>query len=406
MATAQTGEAPLRFDFGGTTPTAGTVAVNVEQTFDVGTGYGFEPGSMATFVPRRGGGYVTGKTPFMFSVQLPAGDYRVTVRLGGRDGASQTTVKAESRRLMLENVSTEQDIIVTHSFIVNVRTPRLPPPPPNATGGSEIRLHEREIGSLNWDEKLTLAFSGRAPKLVNIEIERVVVPRLFLLGDSTVTDQPAEPYASWGQMLPRFFAPSIAVANYAEGGETLKSFFTDLRLDKVLSEIRPGDWAFIQFGHNDEKSQWPQTYAPAETTYRQYLRTYIAEVRRLGGHPVLVTSMQRLSFDASGHIANTHGGYPDAVRAVATQEKVPLIDLTTLSTTLFEAMGKDRAAHAFAMEGRDGTHHSDYCAYELARCVVKAMRDLSLPLERHLRDVPPFDPSHPDKAEDLTFLAE
>ena len=106
-------------------------------------------------------------------------------------------------------------------------------------------------------------------------------------------------------MLPRFFGADIAIANHAESGETLKSFVTELRLDKLLSTLKAGDWVMIQFGHNDQKIQWPQTYAEAATTYRSWLRTYIAEVRRRGATPILVTSPERRNFDAAGHIVPT-----------------------------------------------------------------------------------------------------
>jgi len=108
---------------------------------------------------------------------------------------------------------------------------------------------------------------------------------VFLAGDSTVTDQPGDPGNSWGQMLPRFFGPGVAIANRAESGETLKSFITGLRLDKVLSQIERGDYLFIQFGHNDQKQQWPQTYVNAFTTYKTYLKAYIAEARLRGARP-------------------------------------------------------------------------------------------------------------------------
>jgi hypothetical protein len=131
-----------------------------------------------------------------------------------------------------------------------------------------VVLNERERGSLTWDEKLTLEFNGPRPCLETLELERIEsVPTVFLAGDSTVTDQPREPSASWGQMLPRWFRPDVAIANHAESGETLKSFISGLRLAKVLSQIRRGDYLFIQFGHNDEKESWPQTYAEARTTY-------------------------------------------------------------------------------------------------------------------------------------------
>ena len=205
-------------------------------------------------------------------------------------------------------------------------------------------------------------------------------------------------------MLPRFFGPDISVANYAEGGETLKSSLTSLRLDKMLSEVRPGDWVFIQFGHNDEKAQWPQTYAPAETTYRAYLRATIAEARRLGANPVLVTPVQRRTFDAEGRITNSHGAYPDAVRAVAAEDGVPLVDLNAMTATLYEALGVERAPLAFASDGRDPTHNNNYGAYEIARCVAQAIQDLPLPLAQHLLPgLGHFDPAHPDRPEDISL---
>ena len=401
---AQAADATWRFDFGVGRPAAGHHAVMPDTIFTKDVGFGLEPGSLVRAATRRGlfsrTGYLTSDHPFFFSVAVPEGDYRVTVKLGDARGPSETTVSAETRRLMLERVVTRRGEITTRTFVVNVRNARLAPPPPNAPGGTEVRIMDRERDSYTWDDKLTLEFSGTAPKVASIQVEPIQVPRLFLLGDSTVADQRAEPFASWGQMLPRFFGPQIAIANYAESGETLKSFLAELRLDKALSEIRPGDWVFIQFGHNDEKSQWPQTYVAAETTYRSYLRTYIAEVWRLGATPVLVTSPQRRVFDAQGHIRNTHGAYPEAVRAVGAEEGVSVIDLGAMSTVLYEALGVERAALAFGDEGREITHHNDYGAYELARCVVRAIQESSLPLSMYLLPgTARFDPSHPDRPE-------
>src|SRR5262245_9406354 len=157
-------------------------------------------------------------------------------------------------------------------------------------------------------------------------------------------------------MLQRFFAPDIVVANHAESGETLKSFVTELRLDKLLAGLRAGDWVMIQFGHNDQKTQWPQTYADAATTYRAWLRTYLAEIRHRGGTPLLVTSPERRNFDDAGRIVPSLGDYPDAMRAVAREERVALLDLNALSVRLYQALGPERAARAFADEGRDKTH--------------------------------------------------
>jgi hypothetical protein len=128
---------------------------------------------------------------------------------------------------MIEQLHSAPGQFVTRDIVVNVRNSSLPPIPANAPGGNAVRLNDREQGALHWDDKLTLEFNGEHPCVRAIELERVDVPTIYIAGDSTtVTDQPNEPYASWGQMLPRFFKPDIAVANHAEPGETLKWFVT------------------------------------------------------------------------------------------------------------------------------------------------------------------------------------
>ncbi|MBW8860596.1 MAG: rhamnogalacturonan acetylesterase, partial [Caulobacter sp.] len=321
--------------------------------------------------------------------------YRVTLELGGK-AASDTTVKAESRRLMAEHVVTKAGKTATVEFVVNVRTAALKAPPTNAPGGVRVLLNPREEGAYDWDDKLTLEFCGPAPAVRRLRVEPVTVPVVYLAGDSTVTDQRFEPGASWGQMLPRFFKPDVSVANHAESGETLKSFLFEHRLDKLLSRIKPGDWLLIQFGHNDQKVQWPQTYVEAATTYRDYLKVYVGEARRRGATPVLVTSPHRRRFDAARRIINTHGDYPAAVRAVARETGVPLIDLLDMSAAFYEALGPDQAWKAFADGGKDATHHNNYGAYQLACCVVEGVRSAVPDLARRLADdLPPFDPARP-----------
>ena len=361
------------------------------------------------FTPERGHGFdlgtAPGGQPWFFSTAVPEGTYRVNVTLGDAQVASDNTIKAESRQLMLEHVVTKPGESVTRSFLVNVRNRQIPPPDKNAPGGSAVVLNERETGLLRWDDKLTIEFNGAAPHVTALTIEPVNVPVVYLAGDSTVTDQANEPGASWGQMLPRFLS-GVAVANHAESGETLKSFLTGLRLAKVLSQIKAGDWLFIQFGHNDEKRQWPQTYVEAHTTYQAYLKAYIAEARLRGAIPVLVTSMQRRNFDEHGRIRNTHGDYPQAVREVATEEKVALIDLERMSVAFYEALGPEKAPLAFSAGGKDATHHDNYGAYELAKCVVQGIRNAGLPLAQFITDdFKGFDPAHPDAPESFALPA-
>ena len=352
--------------------------------------YGFEPGA-----------------PNMFSVAVPEGLYRVTIMFGDARSAGSTLVEAESRRLMLPAVRTAPGELLPRSFLVDVRTPALVPPPPNAPGGTAVRLNPREQGSYDWDEKLTIGWRGRAPRVASITVAPVRAPRLFLFGDSTVTDQRFAPYRSWGQMLPAFVSADVAVANHAEAGETLKSFLAELRLDKALSSMRPGDFVLIQFGHNDQKLQWPQTYAAAATTYRAWLRAYIAEVRLHGGTPVLVTPPERRNFTPDGTIRPTLADYADAMRAVAAEEKIQLIDLNAASIRIYQALGPERAALAFAEGGRDTTHHDDYGAWLMAQAVAQGMRAGGGGLAALVAsDLPAFDASHPPTPDEFAKMEQ
>jgi len=371
--TAQTLKTHYRIDF----------ATSEATAYSEQTGCGFEAGSPVS----RGSGFVTGAGPFYFSAAVPEGNYRVTVKLGDREGESTTTIKAELRRLMVEKVQTVKGKIETVHFVVNVRTPAIP-------GGGEVRLkpRERTLEAAAWDNKLTLEFSNSAPKVTFIEIEKVEVPTLYIAGDSTSTDQPREPFNSWGQMLPRFFQSRIAIANHGESGESLKGFIAEGRLAKLESLMKPGDWLFIQMGHNDQKERGEGV--GAFTTYTASLKEMIAAARRHGVVPVLITSMNRLTFDPSGRITNSLGDYPEAVRRTAKEEKVALIDLNAMSKPFYEALGPVKAHVAFA--GKDTTHHSDYGSYEFARCVVQGIKDAGLPLAKYLVEVPAYDPAHPD----------
>ena len=369
-----------RFDFGSDGNAAGTVRVRPDDLYSDARGYGFEPGS----VPTAGRGFVTALRPFAFSVAVPEGNYRVTLTLGDRHGDSVTTVKAESRRLMLESLRTRRGV-ARAAITVNVRRPELP-------DGAAVALKPREEGVLHWDRKLTLELAGERPALAALTIERVEdVVTVFLAGDSTVTDQPQEPWNSWGQMLPRFFGPAVAIANHAESGETMRAFLAERRLDKIFSVARPGDWLFVQFGHNDMKPG--PNHLDAFTTYQEHLRLFVARARAAGMTPVLVTSVNRRTFGADGRVENSLLDYPEAVRQVARQDGIALVDLHAATRAFYEALGPERSARAFV----DGSHHNAYGSYEIARCVVEGIRAARLGLARLLRkDAGRFDPARPD----------
>ena len=345
--------------------------------------------------------FAPGKTPPTFSVPLDEGNYDVTITFGDESRATSNSVKAESRQLLLERVDTKPGEFVTRTFTVNVRTPQI-------AGGERVRLKDREKTALRWDDQLTLELNGSSPGVKSIRLTaRADAISVFIAGDSTVTDQANEPYAGWGQMLPRFFKPGVAVANHAESGEALRSFRSAKRLDKILSQIKAGDYLLIQFGHNDMKEKGEGV--GAFTTFKRDLEDYVAKGREKGATAVLVTPMCRRRFGDDGTIQNTHGDYPEAVRQVAKEQDVSLIDLQVMSKSLYEAMGPDESRKAFvhypanAFPGqseplKDDTHFNNYGAYELARCVVEGIRTAKLPLAAQIaEDVKPFDPAKPDR---------
>ncbi|MFT3737801.1 MAG: rhamnogalacturonan acetylesterase [Breznakibacter sp.] len=395
----------LKFDFGQGKVKKGYIGVTPETIYTPGRGYGFDYGTCpaSEAVRCKGaltGDYCTSTHPFYFSVDLPEGNYDVTVTLGQRNGSSLTTVKAESRRLMLEKVRTPKGKMVTRTFTVNVRTPRI-------NDSVSIRIKPREKAYLNWDKKLTIEFCDSLPGIAAMEIvPNQAAVTVFLAGNSTVVDQDKEPWAAWGQMITRFFEPGrVVVANYAESGESLSSFVSSKRLDKIMSVVKPGDYLFIEFGHNDQK-QKGEGIGPWES-YSNYLRNFVLEARNLGVIPVIVTSMHRRNFDAEGKVVNTLGDYPAAARKVAGELKVPLIDLNQMSQTLYEAWGPEKSVKGFVHypagtwpgqteKLEDNTHFSPYGAYQIAQCIVKGIRDLNLDLAQFIiSGLPPFDPAHP-----------
>jgi lysophospholipase L1-like esterase len=332
------------------------------------------------------------------SLPVAEGNWLITLDIGSDAHAGTTTIKAENRRLMLDRIPSARGQHVVRRFVVHVHNAALGAVPLNAPGGDHVRLTPAQAAQRNWDDRLTLEILGPGAAVRWVKVEPAQVPTLFTVGDSMVADHPTEPTGSWAQFLPAMLDDRIAVANYAESGASLKSFLADLRLDKALSLMKPGDVLMIQFGHNDQKANWPQTYAEANTTYRAYLAAYIAEARRHGATPVLVTSPERRNFDTSGHIVPSLGDYPQAMRDTAQELHVPLVDLNRASITLYEALGPERAPAMFNDEGRDKTHYDNWGAWMAARIVADQLRSALPALAPHITSAP-FDPARPEKAE-------
>ena len=335
--------------------------------------------------------------PFYFSVKVPDGNYLVKVVLGGKKN-SNTTVRAEGRRLMMDNITTKRAKDTQEvSFTVNKRTPLI-------DEKNRVKIKDREKAYFTWDDKLTLEFNGDMPAVKHIHIEKADVPTIYLCGNSTVVDQNYEPWASWGQMITRWFGPEVAISNHAESGLTARTFIASNRLDKILTTLKKGDYVFVEFGHNDEKEKKPGDGAWYH--YQYQLKIFVDQVRKKGADIVFCTPTQRRAFnDDKKTLMNTHGDFPAAMKMVAEKENVPLIDLNSLTKTFFETLGYEDSKRALVhypkeMYGRelaDNTHFNTYGAYEVAKCVVMGMKQLNLPVLQYLRaDWQDFNPAQPD----------
>lgn len=340
--------------------------------------------------------------PFTRNIEVPDGNYKVTVVLGSKKKAGNTVVRAENRRLMVDEVATKKGQFKTVEFVVNKRTPEI-------EKGKRVKVKDREKNYNTWDNAINLEFTGAAPAVKEVKIERdTTATTIFLCGNSTVVDQPYEPWASWGQMIPRWFGPEIAISNNAESGLTAGSFLGSYRLDKILTMMKKGDYVICEFGHNDQKEKMAGAGAWYNFSYN--LKVFIDKVRAKGGNIIFVTPTQRRRFDDATHskILETHGDYPDAMRAVAKREGVPVIELHDMTRTFFETLGYENSkkalvhypANTFPGQDKplaDNTHFNPYGAYEIAKMVVTGMKQLNLPIVKYLRsDWKDFNPAQPD----------
>ena len=385
----------FKFQFGAANAMPGYTLVPPSQIYSKEIGYGFEPGATLTAVANA----VTSAQPFLFSVAVPEGNYRVTVTLGDPTADAITTVKAESRRLMLERVRTAAGKFETRTFTVNVRTTKI-------SNGDEVNLDSREMNlathkaiSRDWDDKLTLQFSDSHPAVSAIAIQKVDdAVTVFITGDSTVTDQPGGAITTWGQNITRWFTSDVAVANHAESGETLKGFLKERRWEKLLDSVHQGDYVIIEFGCNDSKKSGPQniypnqdfseTYVDAGTTYKELLKQFAADVQKKGAFPIIASpSARRQDSKKPGSLQ----AYADAAIAVAKEINVPSIDLNSFGVELNDALGAD-SPKLF----NDQTHPSEYGGYLQSKCIALGIKQDNLPLAKYIvDDLGDFNPQHP-----------
>ncbi len=335
-----------------------------------------------------------GKESYTIRQAVPDGNYRVTVTLGARKFAGRTTIMAENRRMMVNDISTRKGETKTVKFTVNKHSASIP-------GKRSVRLKSSEIGSPNWDDDLSLVICGERQAVQHISIEPdTAATTLFLCGNSTVTDQDYDPWCSWGQIVTQWFSAGISICNLAVSGETASGFIASGRLEKAISMMRPGDYVLVEFGHNDQKQKAPGS--GAWYNYSTALKTFIDEAKAHGATPILITPTRRRFFDVDGKVKDTHGDYPAAMRQVAQREGVGLIELQEMTGKLYEALGIEGSKAAFVhypagtfpQQGKalaDNTHFNPYGATEVAKCVMSGLISLRPKLTFHLREGFPAD---------------
>lgn len=198
--------------------------------------------------------------------------------------------------------------------------------------------------------------------------------RIFWAGDSTVKQnfRNKYPQTGIGQVMNRYFKREVQVYNYAQNGRSTKSFIEEGHLEKIESELKEGDYLFIQFGHNDSKED-PLRRTEPDTTFKDYLKQYIQVARNHGAKPVLITPAGRRHFSEDGTYLPSHGEYPKAMREVAAMEQVPLIDLTAKSEAFLTKTGDEASKKLYMIfeagrypqeEYRNGLFDNTHFQYE------------------------------------------
>ena len=307
----------------------------------------------------------SGTAPIVCHYDVAAGNYDISATLG-----AQTSLSVEARRLIFAAGTGSGTL--TRTATVNVRVPEGQPTGQGGTGTAG----------------LTLTFGGAAPQLSALTVTAATRPLVaYLAGDSTVCDQPTAPYTGWGQILTASVGAGAVIANYGDSGESSASFLASSALFPTMRAlIASGDLVLIQFGHNDKTT--------TAADYRANLTAMVTQTRARGGVPVLVTPPVRRLFSGSAltatalHVNSLGVDLPVEMRAVATANAVPLIDLTAKSKALVESLGPTESSRLYLTAAADGvtdnTHFSEYGAGQMAGLVLQGVREQNLTLSGYL----------------------
>lgn len=215
------------------------------------------------------------------------------------------------------------------------------------------------------------------------------IVNIYLAGDSTVQtyDSSRAPQAGWGQYLESYMTGKVQVHNHAIGGRSSKTFITEGRLDKIVAEITEGDYLFIQMGHNDSTKSRPERYTEPYEDYKNYLEQYIDKARSERAIPILITPVGRLHYISHEFLVD-FGDYCNAMKEVAEENDVLIIDLMKSSIEYFTSIGYEQAKELFMISanGTDCTHFTNKGANEMARLVSQGIKELSIDLSVYVKE--------------------
>ena len=200
---------------------------------------------------------------------------------------------------------------------------------------------------------------------------------LHYIGDSTVqvNNIHTYPQTGMGQTLALYLRDGVRVVSYAKNGRSTKSFLDEGRFEPVKAAMQPGDFLFVQFGHNDEKDD-PLRHTDAFGSFQDNLRLFIAAAREKGAHPVLLTPIARRQFAENGEFCpGSHGDYPEAARQVGREEDVPVIDLTAVTESFLASLGDEPSKPLFVWP-KDNTHLKYEGAVKFCGFIAQALTEL------------------------------
>lgn len=235
--------------------------------------------------------------------------------------------------------------------------------------------------------------------------------RVLIAGDSTVsTWTPERPERGWGQVISSYFDERVEFDNRAVPGRSTRTFISEGDWGKLLKSLKPGDYVLIQFGHNDSHDpSSPEATAPFGD-YRDFLIQYVDDARAKGATPILVTPMYRREFDQEGdlqpYLTDSDGNpiynlrpYAEAMRQVAAEKGVGLVDLFSMSGELLQELGDTRSAQLLAPNDRAHWNHRG--AAVMAFLVARGLVDVESSLESYVRSDDPLTEFGPEVAEAL-----